>query len=400
MPNAPAFPTSTRSASVRRAGFVAVALGASLSLILAGCSGSGAGGAHAADAPPGAAATSAGQCNDDANKGGAYQGRQTLGHDYAVDVPVSQFTEALGAAGNTVFAGGRDPDWSKAAPATEAPAHVARLKGATGKVLNEIALDGQALNVEAVDPGRAAWDTVAHMVVGPSRVYVTWQRFVDGIVTAASLVALDACSLAVLAVQTLPHWWYVNPGDSLVLAYDGATNTVWVPSSPESGQVTGYNGATLGVAVTATLVTAPDYSRPCLADWGGTIWFTGSPMTLQKIDPTSGAVSVTPITLTGAWNCVQTDGQSLYLAQDHQLLALDASGTPGTTWQMDQATVTGVANEQVWATHSDGPTLSLTSLTDGTTGPVQKGGVAVAATTTNLWIVGDDGGLQVLLGQP
>lgn len=361
-------------------------------VLLTGCSGEGAGQEAASptlvsepsEDTPATEGVGSDQCAPDENLGGAYLGEQVSLTRTPQAVSVEMVPFSVAAIENTVFVGGS----GREAVDGENPATLARIKGSTGDVLKSVTLAGQDTGDGTLLAGESATSRIGGMALSATRVYALWYRLnADGTET-QTLLALDSCSLAVLATQ---HVANVDLTQSQRLVYDAASDTVWMMQGSGDDDIAGYDGATL--AAVASVPIPLSGPTDCLESANGVLWASG--ISVYQIDASSGI-------LLGEWpelgsnpqgSCVGAAGDALYLAQERQILELFPDGTTGQAWAADNAAVLGAANEQAWALTFDNKLMSLTT---GESASLPFPSFRGATTTTNVWIVGFDDTLYVL----
>lgn len=331
------------------------------------------------------------KCNDsvDATKpyvtpgvASATSGLRSVATDFAVGVVAGQ--------GYALIAAGQHANWLH--ETKESPAIIERLSGSDGKVLKRISLSADKLNqIDPVAPGQPGIpvvDKVSSIAVGKDKIYAIWARYggISGITVDTSLLALDSCSLAVVAIQPIS---VSASQDQNRVAYDSVSDTVWVPGTPNTGEVTQYNGISLSLT---NSVTVNDIGGSCIVAANGLIWYSLANSGVSTITPSTGAVNaVIPDSTASSYNCVQTDGKNVYQSNDLQLVLLDSSGAPIHGYPLHTARVAGIANGKTWAIAGDG----VTSLND--LKMIHVGLISSAATTTmNVWVVTFDGALSVI----
>lgn len=352
--------------------------------------------------PPRVAAPSD-TCSSGAQVHGAFADHPVDSGSAPIQVPTTSWVEIAKSQGDTVLAAGRSVGWDSAG--AETPATLVRINGATGKVIARVDLSASAVKVRTpaeptAVPAQPAWDGIAEMVVGPSTLYVLWQRQIDGVGQDQTLVAVDSCNLKIVATQALPPG--NRPQQPNEMTYDRTTNSLWVlavdPANPQQPTVASYNGTTL--APLAAVDVSASSNLGCLASAGGSIWF--SETTLQRIDPAAGTSSEIPSLAGESNSCVLSDGTHLFLSTGRQFLELDR-GTGAVTGRQALLAVSqvGQAHGQTWAVgegQAGGgavtPVISGAPL--GT--PVTTSYQILSASTTpdNVWLVDFAGNLFVL----
>jgi hypothetical protein len=348
--------------------------------------------------------TSATGCSAGSTSSGGYDGQPTTAKSKPIDLNLSISAEVAQGQGETVFVGGNSADYLGSV-GKESPARVVRLSGLDGHVEKTIALDSSNLVLSSAptptDDTKPIFDSIDQITVGNGRVYVLWDRTVDSSVESSALVALDACSLRVVAVKTLPNLPQLFGGPAI--AYDSTTSTVWVPAYPSLEQATALNATTL--AVDKTVAVTPDDDNWCVAALNGTIWYSaGEPVNAgqekwtQTIDAASG-VAADPIpALKSPVSCAQTDGKSIYIEFEDQLVAVSSDGTPGQSYDLRIGTVAGISAKRSWAVGFVENHAEVISL-DGVIHlkvPLDLQSFGHTTTASNVWVIDLHGELYVL----
>ncbi|UFS57631.1 hypothetical protein [Subtercola endophyticus] len=361
-------------------------------LVLSGCSNSVASGQT--DIP----------CNDGSSETGAFDKNPTS----AGSVPVSANPPGIWATSvvgqnDTILAGGRTEDWQDSVG--ESPAVVDRISGSSGVIITSASIDSAALKLPPAPVSTSTtspiYDDVTAVAASPTRVYVLWRRYANDLAADSYLVSLDRCGLSIVAQQKLTGY-DTTKGD--LLAYDSKTNTVWVPNTPNGGQLSSYDGDSLSLKSSSTLDGV--FTVECMVEHGDAVWASGllqgsegNTFNLFSTDPSTGSASLVQEGAKNDYSCVQTDGTQLYLAHEAELTSVSDDGAPGTSTPLGFSKVAGVANDDVWASGTQQGVLS--TVPQKTTISFQQQQVVLSITTTpmNVWYT-DGGGYLIVVTTP
>jgi hypothetical protein len=279
--------------------------------------------------------------------------------------------------------GGQDRQWMSGG---FAPAHLERIAQDTGKPIVSVTLDAAAVGTvdSATSDPKTAFSRIDQIMIGPQRIYAVWTQRVGQNIAQQRLIALDRCTLAVMASVDLAR---VQLDTNTQLTYDTSTNTVWLPSEKA---INHYDATTLAMGTPgpgASGLPAPSGYARCLTAVGGTVWASigRNGNSVSKIDAKTGSMTDAPaLSLSpNDYTCVQHAGNQVYLVMDKQLVAANPDGTAGGAWPLPNARVAGVVNGETWVASGG----DLHGLTSGASlaGPKSILLFDVTATSGNVW---------------